>query len=82
LARSDSSYVAAPGKFSSEPLHLNDVASLRRVDIIHIYLTWPQRKHFEEAYWRRTLSSYSDASGVGTALPPPNIAVELQTGNC
>jgi hypothetical protein len=41
-----------------------------------------REKHFEEAYWRRTLSSYSDASGVGTALPPPNIAVELQTGNC
>lgn len=37
--------------------------------------------NFVEPLWKSTLSSYSDASGVGTSLPPPDVTVELQMGN-
>ena len=65
LARSDLSYVAAPGNISSEPLHLGDVATLRRVDIIHIYLTWPQKSTS-----RRLTGGHCPRTQMSTALGP------------
>jgi hypothetical protein len=45
------------------------VAAFHHVDVVHTYLAWPQKMNFEEADRRRTPSLYSDASGVGAALP-------------
>jgi hypothetical protein len=50
-------------------IHLNDGATLRHVDVIHIYLTWPQKKTLRgglleedsvlgcQRHWDRTASS-------------------------